>query len=222
MTLFQTTISKLESSSHIDLLTTSEIESTLPSSSSSTLNKRSKRSRFDFRTTLQRNKSMYMTQFHSWLQRHRQQYHHPSVFRRKSAVDSKTNKDLLSSSCSSPRLLASPRLARLHQRLFKRHTSPSSSVLLKEFPSSPSSPLLDDSDQQFKKPESPIRIYLPVRTSPTTRHARIIDNKIKTPPMSKITSPIITRRYFSSSIQITTAKERRESYAALSNILNHQ
>jgi hypothetical protein len=225
----QTKISKFETSSHIDLLTISETESNLPSSST-TLNKRLKRSRFDLKKTLQRSKSMCMTQFHSWLQRRRQQYH-LSVPRRKSAVDSKPNKELRSSPCSTPKLLGSPRLARLHQRIFKHHPSPTSPLPPTEFPFLPPPPppsqppppqTLDDSDQYFRKQESPVRIYLPACTSPTTRHVRIINNEIKTPPMSKIPSPIITRRNFSSSIKMTTAKERRESYAALTNILNNQ
>jgi hypothetical protein len=46
----------------------------------------------------------------------------------------------------------------------------------------------------------------------------ITDNNIKTPPMSKIASPIITRRNLTSSITTTTttARERRESFAAQS------
>jgi hypothetical protein len=226
----QTTISKIETSSHIDLLTISETESNIPSSSSTTLNKqRLKRSRFDFKKTLQRSKSMCMTQFNSWLQRRRQQQQQNlTVPRRKSAIDSKSNKGQRSPP-STPKLLGSPRLARLHHRIFKQHPSPTSPVPLTEFSSliSPSSPplitTLDDSDQYFKIQESPVRIYLPARTSPITRHVRITtDNEIKTLPMSKITSPIINRRNISSSIKITTVKERRESYAALTNILNDQ
>ncbi len=232
----QTTIPKLETSSYIDLLSTpitNEQEASLPSSlSSTTLNKRSKRSRFDFKKTLQRSKSMCMTQFNSWLQRRRQQQH-LSVPRRKSAIDSKTNKDLKSSSpCSTPKLLGSPRLARIHQRIFKQHPFPiSSSSSHIELPPEPvvelplsSSPLLDDSDEQFQKSEDPVRIYLPARTTPKIRHVRmtdvnmITDNNIKTPPMSKIASPIITRRNLTSSITTTTttARERRESFAAQS------
>ncbi len=219
MISIQTVTANVENSSHIDLLTSNEIETNLPST---TVNKRFKRSRFDLKKTLQRSKSMCMTQFHSWLQRRRQQQQqqqNSSVHRRKSAIESKSN----TPSCSTPKLLGSPRLARLHQRLFKQH--PSLRIpLIEESSLSPpasSSSQLDDSDQHFKKQESPVRIYLPARTSPTTRHVRIIDNEIKTPPMSKITSPIVNRRKFPS-IKITTARERRESYAALSNILNNQ
>jgi len=230
----QTKISKMETLSHIDLLTISETESNLPSSSTTTLNKqRLKRSRFDFKKTLQRSKSMCITQFNSWLQRRRQQQQHLSVPRRKSAIDSKSNKGSRSPP-STPKLLGSPRLARFHHRIFKQHPSPTSPVAPTEFPSllSPSPPpppppttttiTLDDSDKHFKMQESPVRIYLPARTSPITRHVRITDNEIKTPPMSKITSPIINRRNISSSITLATAKERRESYAALTNILNDQ
>jgi hypothetical protein len=218
----QTTISKLETSSHIDLLTTSELELNPPSSSSSlTLNKSLKRSRFDLKGTLQRSKSMYMTQFNSWLQRRRQQ--NRSLIRRKSTVDSKPTRELISAPCSTPTLLGSPRLARLHQRIFKQHPSSPSLVPVTELPLLlPTPPFLDDSDQHFKTQESSVRIYLPAQTSSITRHVRMNNNEIKTPPMSKITSPIINRRNSTSSIKITTAKERRESYAALTNILNNQ
>ena len=163
-----------------------------------------------------------MTQFNSWLQRRRQ--HHESVPRRKSAVEPKTNKDIP----SSPKLLGSPRLARLHQKIFKQHPSSSTSTP-SEIPSTSlteipllSSTLSDDSDQQFIKQETAVRIYLPARTSPTIRHVRITDNNniIKTPPMSRITSPILTRRQLSSSMKITTTKERRESFTSSSNNLN--
>ncbi len=209
----QTITSNLENSSHIDLITTNEMETNIPST---TVHKRFKRSRFDLKKTLQRSKSMCMTQFHSWLQRRRQQQN----LRRKSAVESKTN--------PTPKLLGSPRLARLHQRLFKQHPSSPITTLIEQ-PSSPPPPLpsslssqLDDSDQNFKNQESLVRIYLPARTSPTIRHVRIIDNVNKSPCLSKITSPIVNRRNFSSTIKIATARERRESYAALSNILNDQ
>lgn len=216
----QTIIPKFETTSHIDLLTISETESTVPSSSSTTLNRRLKRSRFDFKKTLQRSKSMCMTQFNSWLQRRRQ---HLSVPRRKSAIEPKTNKESKLSPCSTPTLLGSPRLARLHKRIFKPHPSPVSppAAALPIEISSLSEPL-DDSDEYFRRQECPVRIYLPARTSPITRHVRITDTEIKTPPMSKLTSPIITRRNLSSSIKPTTARERRESYALLTNILNNQ
>ncbi len=217
----QTSVSRFDRSSHIDLLSTptSEPEPSLPSSST-TLNKRSKRSRFDFKKTLQRSKSMCMTQFNSWLQRRRQ--HHQAVPRRKSAVVPKTNKDIP----SSPKLLGSPRLARLHQRIFKQHpsssTSPPSEISSTEIPLL-SSTLSDDSDQQFIKQEAAVRIYLPARTSPIIRHVRITDNNsiIKTPPMSRITSPILTRRQLSSSMKIPkTTKERRQSFTTSSNNLD--
>ena len=210
----QSRISKSDKSSHIDLLLTptSEPETSLPSSIT-TLNKRSKRSRFDFKKTLQRSKSMCVTQFNSWLQRRRQP---PSQPRRKSAIDPKTNKEIISSPCSTPKLLGSPRLARLHQRIFKQPPSPVEPSPPTELPLLSSSPFSDDSDQHFQKQEPLVRIYLPARTSPTTRHVRITDINIttttntKSPPMSKIASPIIRRRNLSTSIK--TTEERRESY----------
>jgi hypothetical protein len=225
----QTMTSNLESSSHIDLLTSNEIETNLPPRTT-TGSKRFKRSRFDFKKTLQRSKSMCMTPFHSWFQRRRQQQQQQQqqqnllVARRKSAVESKSS--------STPKLLGSPRLARLHHRLFKQHPSSASTPLIEEQPSSklppppPPPPSLssqvDDSDEHFKKQESPVRIYLPAHTSPTTRHVRIIDNDIKTPSITKITSPIVNRKNFPSTIKIATARERRESYATLSNTLSNQ
>ncbi|CAF0769244.1 unnamed protein product [Adineta ricciae] len=220
----QTTISKLETSSFIDLLSSpTNHEQDANFSSTTTLNKRSKRARFDFKRTLQRSKSMCMTQFNSWFQRRRQQ--HLSESRRKSAVDPKTNKDSKISPCSTPKFLGSPRLARIHQRIFKQHPSPVEPLI--ESPSF-SSPLLDDSDEQFQKIEHPVRIYLPARNSPSTRHVRITDatsvvennnnnnnNNNATPPMSKIASPILQRRNFTSALK-TTARERRESFAAQS------
>ncbi|UJR22333.1 hypothetical protein I4U23_025395 [Adineta vaga] len=215
----QTSISKLETSSFIDLLSSPiNNEHEVNFSSTTMLNKRSKRSRFDFKKTLQRSKSMCMTQFNSWLQRRRQQ--HLSESRRKSAIDPKTNKDIKISPCSTPKFLGSPRLARIHQKIFKQHPSPIEPLI--ESPSF-SSPLLDDSDEQFQKIEHPVRIYLPARNSPSTRHVRIIDvtsipennTTITTPPMSKITSPVLQRRNFTSALK-TTARERRESFAAQS------
>ena len=222
----QTLTSNLESSSHIDLLTSNEDEINLPPLPPTTTggSKRFKRSRFDFKKTLQRSKSMCMTPFHSWFQRRRQQQQQQQdvlVARRKSAVESKSS--------PTSRLLGSPRLARLHQRIFKQHPSSASTPLIEEQPSSSKLPpptslssKVDDSDEHFKKQESPVRIYLPARTSPTTRHVRIIDNEVKTPSLTKITSPIVNRKNFPPTIKIATAKERRESYAALSNTLSNQ
>ncbi|CAF4538777.1 unnamed protein product, partial [Rotaria magnacalcarata] len=63
---------------------------------------------------------MCITQFNTWLQRRRQhqQQQQQQVSpkpRRKSAVDSKPTKEILSTP-STPKLLGSPRLARFHQR----------------------------------------------------------------------------------------------------------
>ncbi|CAF1010473.1 unnamed protein product [Rotaria sp. Silwood1] len=217
----QTTITKLESSIHIDHLSTptnSEPDPPSLPSSSIALNKRSKRSRFDLKKTLQRSKSICMTQFNSWLQRHRQQ--HSSLPRRKSAIDSKTSKEIISSTCSTPKLFGSPRLARIHNRIFKQNPSsslplPSSyqqSLQLTELQSSSSSPspplptqIFDDSDEQFQQKEPQVRIYLPARTSSIIRHVRITDenliadNNINIPPLLKISSPILNRRKLLSS-----------------------
>ena len=210
-----------ETSSHIDLLNSNENDSNiLTSSSASTLNKHLKRSRFDFKKTLQRSKSMYMTQFQSWFQRRRQQQQQQQQPpRRKSAIE--------------PKLLGSPRLARLHQRIFKAHQTlsppPPPLPLLLPPPapltdshllssSTVLSELSDDSDRSFQKQESPVRIYLPAKLSSVTRHVQIAHNTEtpSLPSMPKITSPIINRRNLSS-----TGQERRESFVILSSINNN-
>ncbi|CAF2000486.1 unnamed protein product [Rotaria magnacalcarata] len=237
MTPFETTITKLGSSSPIDLLSTptnSEPErSSLPSSSSVALNKRSKHSRFDLKKTIQRSKSMCITQFNTWLQRRRQhqqqqQQHVSPKPRRKSAVDSKPTKEILSTP-STPKLLGSPRLARFHQRIFKKNTShspPPSSPVSLELQSLllprltelhvPSPEPLDDSDEQFQQQHEPqVRIYLPARTPSIIRRVRITDNptvadsNFKPPPMEKISSPILTRRHLQSAMKQETTKERQ-------------
>lgn len=62
-------------------------------------NKKSKRSRFDFRQSFQRSKSNCISQFSSWLERRRQHRKSTATF------------------------LGSPRLARLHRRFFKSSTN---------------------------------------------------------------------------------------------------
>lgn len=233
----QTLTSNVQSLSQIDIVNhPSESESNLPSSSSSILTKqRSKRSRFDLRKTLRRSKSMCLSQIHSWFHRRRrpstqQQQQNENLVkpRRQSAFETKSKKESLPtpiSSSSTSKLYGSPRLARLHRRIFKQQPGTAASA-----PATPTSELLpplpcsylDDSDQNFVRQELPVRIYLPAQSSPTTRHVRINDNAIKTPSLSKITSPIINRRTFLSAIKKPTARQRRESYAAStsSNVLN--
>lgn len=225
MTPIQSTTSTMKSSSHIDLLHPCDIQSTLPASSSSTLNKRSKRSRFDLRKTLRRSKSMCFSQFQSWFRRRPQQSSIQQTNldkpRRKSAIETKSRKEVLpaSSSYSTPKLCSSPHLTRLQQpwSAASAPASPTSELL-------PALPLaqLDDSDENFPPKDMPVRIYLPAQTSPSTRHVRIVDNAIKPPSLSKITSPIINRRNPPSSMKTPTARERRESYASASssNVLN--
>jgi len=171
-----------------------------------------------------------MTQFHSWLQRRRQQ--HSSSQRRKSAIESK-----VPTPYSTPKLLGSPRLARFRQKFFKQSLSPSSSPQSNrtEIPVQ----ILDDSDNRSQY-ELPVRIYFPPLTPPTTRHVRIIDintitsnnndQDIQNEPTSNITTPILNRKYTSpsssssssSSFRTPTAKERRESFAKLSNHFNNR
>jgi hypothetical protein len=189
--------------------------------SSSNLDKRSKRSRFDLKKTFQRSRSMCVNQFNSWLQRRRQR--HLSVERRKSATESKA-----SSPCSTPRLLGSPRLARLHQKLFKSQVPPPSKTDHTSHPTQ----ILDDSDNRSQY-DLPVRIYFPPLTPPISRHVRITNVSIETTNNNRqdididqtlnLTTPIIHRKYSSSSSsKKTTAKERRESFATLSNMFNHR
>lgn len=227
MTPIQTLTSYVDCSSQIDILNSS--------SASSSSKQRSKRSRFDLRKTLRRSKSMCLSQIHSWFHRRRPPptpslVHEEIKPRRQSAFETKSKKEILpvSSSNSTPKLSPSPHFVRLHRRIFKQQEpwSPASA------PATPTSELLpalpgsqlDDSDVNFPRQELPVRIYLPAQSSPTTRHVRIIDNAIKTPSLSKITSPVSNRRNFLSSRKIppATARQRRESYAASTstNVLN--
>lgn len=192
---------------------------------SNTLPKQNKRSRFDLKKSFQRSRSAYMTQFHSWFQRHRRQQQHPqrdsSPIRRKSAIETK-----IPTPCSTPKLLGSPRLARLHQKFFKISAPPPSPQL----PLTSSSPLeaLDDSDTRSQI-ELPVRIYFPPLTPPTFRHIRIRETErfISNESQSNVTTPMLERKYTSSSsspssIRTATAKERRESFATLSNAFHNR
>jgi len=193
--------------------------------SSTNINKQTKRSRFDLKKSFERSRSMYMTQFHSWLQRRRQQ--RSSSRRRKSATESK-----VPTPYSSPTLLGSPRLARLQRKIFKQSSSSSPKTTRTPIPVQ----ILDDSDRRSQF-EPPVRIYFPPLTPPKARHVRLNDtNKIisnndnqdiQIEPISNLTTPISNRKYTSSSsssssFKMTTAKERRESFATSSNIFNNR
>ncbi|CAF0732868.1 unnamed protein product [Adineta ricciae] len=191
--------------------------------------KRSKRSRFDFRETFDRSRSLCIAQINLWLQRRRQI--HISTQRRKSTTESKI---------STPKLLGSPRLARLHRRLFKNPTTSSPSPLPDQ--TSALEPLLDDSDNQSLG-DLPVRIYFPPLSAPVTRRVRITDiNTIiyshdsydddEEEVFEQISQPKVSsddnRKHpfrsstISSSYKIATAKERRESYATLSTVFNNR
>ncbi|CAF1352487.1 unnamed protein product, partial [Adineta ricciae] len=192
--------------------------------------RRSKRSRFDFKETFDRSRSLCIAQINLWLQRRRQI--HISTQRRNSTTESKI---------STPKLLGSPRLARLHRRLFKNPTTSTPPPLRDQ--TSVLEPLIDDSDNQSLG-DLPVRIYFPPLSAPVTRRVRItdintiiyshdsydddeeeefeqisqprisFDNERKHPSRSSTTS--------SSSFKIATAKERRESYATLSTVFNNR
>lgn len=163
--------------------------------------KRSKRSRFDLKESFQRSKSMCITQIHSWLQRRRHQsqsqtqsHTSPRQRRRKSAFDSKMSP----SNNATPKLFGSPRLARLHQRFFKASPSPVSTDH-----SMSSSRQTNEFDQQSQI-ELPVRIYFPPSSLPL---------EVFTP---------VTHRKALNTIKVTTAKERRESFATTSNIFHQK
>ena len=175
------------------------------------LDKRAKRSRFDLKGTFQRSRSMYISQINSWLQRRRRQQQ-SSISRRKST----TEPDPSESHVTTPKLLGSPRLARLHQRLFKQQPPPSPSV---------QHHAADDSDHRFQC-ELPVRIYLPPLSSPLSRpkhHAGIHpirssndDPDRSTDPSSAQATPMLTRK------EPSTAKERRESFVLMSPMFNNR
>lgn len=193
--------------------------------STDTLPKSNKRSRFDLKKSFQRSRSAYMTQFHSWIQRHRRQHPNSPPKRRKSAIESK-----VPTPCSTPKILGSPRLARLHQKFFKSSTPQPSH--LSSTPMIPLEPL-DDSDTRSQY-DFPVRIYFPPLTPPTFRHVRIADTDTiisnsnqRVQSASNSTTPTCERKYTSSSsgsssFRITTAKERRESFATLSNVFHNR
>ena len=177
------------------------------------LDKRVKRSRFDLKGTFQRSRSMYISHINSWLQRRRRQP--SSISRRKSTTDP----DASGSRMTTPKLLGSPRLARLHQRLFKQQP-----------PSPPvqhhaeSRHATDDSDYRFQS-ELPVRIYLPPLSSPLSRPAhyggihptRPPNDTLDrcTDPSSAQATPMLTRR------EPSSAKERRDSFVLMSSMFNN-
>jgi hypothetical protein len=203
----QTILSYVPLSSDKELPSITINEESLPSNNP--LSKSNKRSRFDLKTSFQRSRSVYMTQFHSWLQRRRQ--HNSPIQRRKSAVESKE---------SIPKLLGSPRLARFHQKIFKTSAPSSPQIACTQIPVQ----TLDDSDNRSQY-DLPVRIYFRPFTSPTSRRVRIneshiatLDNDQDDPP-----TPMFDRKSTSpSSLKATTAKERRESFVTLSNVFNNR
>ena len=177
--------------------------------------KRSKRSRFDLRGSFQRGKTTCMSQFHLWMQRRRQQQQQQEQLqakkprvqfstekrqRRKSATETKVG--------TPPTLFGSPRLARLHQRFFK-------------------SSMPDDSSDPSSTDIS-IRVYLPPFSSPVSRHPTLLNNSTSSSFQGQdhsnesMMTPINDRKWVASSSRPITAKERRESFASMSNAYNHQ
>jgi hypothetical protein len=161
-----------------------------------------------------------MIQFHSWLQRRRQ--HYSPVERRKSATESK-----VPTPGSTPKLLGSPRLARLHRKIFRASSASSPQTHRTQIPVE----ILDDSDRRSTF-ELPVRIYFPPSSPPlTTRHVRITDMNIMTGNnynnnqdiSIEPTASNSNRKYASaSSLKVTTAKERRESFATSSTTFTNR
>jgi len=221
----QTTISQPQPSSNIQYLPTTitnEIDSNIKVPLlSSHLNKRPKRSRFDFKETFHRSRSMCVAQINSWLQRRRQQ--HVSLKRRNSATETK-----ISTPCTTPKLFGSPRLSRLRRRIFKHQPSTSQQADRTPIPVQ----ILDDSDNRSQS-DVPVRIYFPPSTAPIARHVRMTDDIHIIPSYNddqdiqiEQTSDLTANRTYSSSssssLKISSAKERRESYITLSNIFNNK
>ncbi|CAF4345370.1 unnamed protein product, partial [Rotaria sp. Silwood2] len=214
--------SQIEPTSNIELISTTitnEINSNNKLSSDN-FNKDSKRSHFHFKETFQRSKSICINQFNTWLQRHRHSHSYKTI--RKPIIESKEE-----TSCFTPTLFSSPRLVRLHQRLFKHH----SQTLQQNNHTSKQVETIDDSDNRSQR-ELPVRIYFPPLTTPISRHVRITDidilkstddnHDIKVQQtFDYLTTPIIHRKD-SSLLKLTTARERRESFASLSNTVNNR
>jgi len=164
---------------------------------------------------------MCVAQINSWLQRRRQQ--HVSLKRRNSATETK-----ISTPCTTPKLLGSPRLSRLRRRIFKHQSSTSQQADRTPIPVQ----ILDDSDNRSQS-DVPVRIYFPPLTAPIARHVRMTDDINIIPSYNddqdiqiEQTSDLTANRTYSSSssssLKISSAKERRESYITLSNIFNNK
>ncbi|CAF4667829.1 unnamed protein product [Rotaria sp. Silwood1] len=214
--------SQVEPKSNIELISTLSTNETESNNKLSldNLNKETKRSHFGLKETFQRSKSMCINQFNAWLQRHR--HPHSCKTMRKPIIESEVE-----TSCFTPTLFSSPRLSRLHQRIFKHH----SQRLQKIDHNSKPLEILDDSDNRSQR-ELPVRIYFPPLTSPISRHVRITDIDILKSThdnhdikihqtLDYLATPIINRKDSSSSLsKLTTAKKRRESFATSSNTFN--
>ena len=168
---------------------------------------------------------MCATQINSWFRGRRQR--HVSAERQPSPTGS-----TLPTPLSTPKLLGSPRLGRLRQKLFKQQSP--SSPKADHTPHLPQT--LDDSINRSQY-DLPVRIYFPSLTSPISRPVRLTginmlttsndQQDVEIDQTSNLTTPIIHRKYSSSSssspsLKKTTAKERRESFATLSNIFHNK
>ncbi|CAF1274330.1 unnamed protein product [Rotaria magnacalcarata] len=217
---FQTIASQAETTSNTELLSATISNDTDLNNKSlvNNLNKNSKRSRFDIKKTLRHSKSACINQLNSWFQRHRQQQQQPqnsSTIERKSSTDTNIKPSYLT-----PTLFGSPRLARLRERLFKQHCQTLPEMNHNPIPLD----IADDSDNRSQY-DLPIRIYFPPLTTSISRHVHITDadmltstNEMNTEQSFNLTTPISYREY---PLKPTTAKERRESFATLSNVFNN-
>ncbi|CAF3386314.1 unnamed protein product [Rotaria socialis] len=182
------------------------------------LNNNSKRSSFDIKKTFQHSKSACINQINSWFQRHRQQQQQPqnsSKTEQKSSIDTKVKPPYLR-----PTLFGSPRLTRFRERLFHQHCQNLPELNHNPIPLD----LADDSDNRSQY-DVPVRIYFPRLATSISRHVRITDadiltstNEMNTEQSFNLTTPTSHRE---DPLKPRTAKEKRESFATLSNASNN-
>lgn len=127
-----------------------------------------RRSRFDLKKTLQRSKTICASHIHSWFHRRRadDQSDQDNQRQQSTSIDSK----------------------QIESFDFPIVQQPIDQVVS-------SSPIDDDSDRQFDQEELPVRIYFQGEISPLLRRIDVPQRvSIPTPPMSKLASPILSRR----------------------------
>lgn len=144
----------------IDVLNLPEVD---PPLQCTLTDSRSRMIRFDLRKTLQRSRSLCLSQLHSWLDRYRRNHQTTGTKESTRTIEN-----------------------RHHCRETIRAVTPPDLLPLNSFP--------DDSDIDFHYRELPIKIYFPAQTIRTVSPKIEPKHQLTTPPMSKLTSPILHRR----------------------------